>query len=146
MLNPRLYLKTQKNRNRLILSLILMRSHHIECLWIQWYPLASKLCKICLNLCFKHWKYASSIQNMPQAFLKEKKEKKRKEAKEKKRKKRKILFVFQMNFEFNINHLLRWLKSCLCILFRTHQFLISCTYAKKTICRKIISRSQSWIG
>ena len=40
---------------------------------------------------------------MPQAFLKEKKENKRKEAKEKKRKKRKILFVFQMNFELNIN-------------------------------------------
>ncbi len=87
-----------------------------------------------------------AIQICQMLLLKEKKEKKRKEAKEKKRKKRKILFVFQMNFEFNINHLLRWLKSCLCILFWTHQFLISCTYAKKTTCRKIISRSQSRLG
>ena len=90
--------------------------------------------------------YALSIENMLQAFLKEKKEKKRKEAKEKKRKKRKILFVFKTNFNLNINHLFRWLKSCLRNIFRVILFLISCTYAKKTTCRKIISRSKSLLG
>ena len=45
----------------------------------------------------------SGTQICQMLLQKEKKEKKRKEAKEKKRKKRKILFVFQMNFELNIN-------------------------------------------